>query len=224
MYEAELPVDHSDGEEEVASRTRILAGSMKRSVSEGLSVLRRRGARNRLADEDNSIEMNNMGNSSACGADVQDSRVRVDDPAITSSASTTSGNPMSPTLISLLTKRIRKAHKSAAKAAHKDMLAVTGENGFIEPRGDAWSAMGGIMNSRFDHPIQKGALSSECSGTPRSGGRSANTQSLENNNYAKKIHNDLDEYPPRRPPEIDAIAAPSKRWQNWRRRDVTRYD
>jgi len=246
MYEAEKPLDE-DGAGNIAltDRVRSKSSSLRRIVDDGLGSLRKRRSTRRRHNaavgsgasrhgseaEGEAIEMTSMqGRDGRLPAHLADT--------LSATSSTVTTTP--PTFISTLLRHIRKAHKSAAKRAHRNMLVTAAENpnvneAMIGRRGNGWS-VSGILKSRQDHVLKRAAAAAS---SPTSGDdtsredRLIGAQRLEdddeiNNNDWQDVS---EEYPPRRgnlTSRADAEAAPipveSRRLQNWRRRDVTRYD
>lgn len=170
-----------------------------------------------------------------------------------SSESSSNSTNHPPTFLNTLVRRIRKAHVKAAKAAHRDMMESAEQNpemndAIIGRRGKGWS-VSGIMISRQDNAVRRAAGGGRDANALREerrvgAARLTDGDDEEGQEPRRRIVEDttpwIDEdeqqqrYPPNRssalsPRRAVQISSPpipvtSKKFQNWRRKDVTRYD
>ena len=224
MYEAESPLKEGEEEEREVSRVELLKGSIVKVMQDGLGGIRQRTGRTKKIGEDDQTENEEI--EMLPRNAIREGMPRVDTLGSVAT-STTAVTSTASSLLSIMFGRVRKAHKSAAKAAHKDMLAVASRNptvndALIGRKIKGWS-VSGILKTRQDKVVRT-AVSPARWTSNASRDRVVGAQMLGDDVSDRDTWEDVDEYPPRLPQGVSSVPLHSKRWQSWRRKDVTRYE
>lgn len=257
MYGAERPLD-DEADEAKSGSSRVTSipskyrgdGSIRRFVDGSLNGLRRKRRRHAPAagegdgEHEDAIEMESMNGGENRPDDQSRSRhhprpprnTRSAQATIDSSSSSSRSTNTPPTFLQLLVKRVKKAHSSGVKAAHREMLQTAEQNpamndAMIGRRGKGWS-VGGILQSRENNVLN--------SATAGEGRRHARARREDRRLGATRLgdgglaepwedvddvrHQSTGPEGRRASKQIKPKPATKKRLQNWRRKDITTYD